>query len=197
MKKVIVFMLLALSFASNAQNQPFEQSVKGKTCLLPVFKKGYRPQFAISLVGGFQNNQNFDKSAAVFGLDISLQCPLLCTAKNYIRQQISIVQQNGKELKSLAVELNPQYRLIAKSNFELGVGPSFGIINADANNDKKNAFTYGLGGSVSYHLGKVFFTAESRYGLTNTIHFTDDRTKVTVSNNLNNLRTILKVGYKF
>ena len=190
-------MLLGLSLVSNAQNQPFEQSVKGKTCLLPVFKKGYRPQFGISLVSGFQNNQNFDKSAAVYGVDISLQCPLLCTAKNYIRQQLSIIQHNGKELKSLAVELNPQYRLIAKSNFELGVGPSFGLVFADANNDRKNAFTYGLGGSLVYHVSKVFFTAESRYGLTNTIHFTNNSTNVTVSNNLNNLRTILKIGYKF
>ncbi len=197
MKRVIVIMLLALSFVSNAQNQPFEQSVKGKTCLLPVFKKGYRPQFAISLVGGFQNNQNFDKSAAVYGLDISLQCPLLCTAKNYIRQQISIIEQNGKELKSLTVELNPQYRLIAKSDWELGIGPSFGEIFAHTNNDTKNAFTYGLGGSIVYHVGKIFFTAESRYGLTNRINFTNNVINVTVSNNLNNLRSVLKVGYKF
>ena len=190
-------MLLGLSLVSNAQNQPFEQSGKEKTCLLPVFKKGYRPQFGINLVGGFQNNQNFDKSAAVYGVDISLQCPLLCTEKNYIRQQLSIIKQNGEKLKSLAAELNPQYRLIAKSNFELGVGPSFGLLFAEANNDKKNAFTYGLGGSVVYHVGKVFFTAESRYGLTSTIHFTNDVTSTIVSKNLNNLRTLLKIGYKF
>jgi opacity protein-like surface antigen len=197
MKKVIVLILLALPLLSNAQNQPFEKSEKDKTTFLPVLKKGYRPQFGVSLVGGVQNNQNFDKSAPVFGVDISLQCPLLCTKKNYIRQQISIIQQNGKDLKTLALELNPQYRLISKPSFELGVGPSFGVIFAEANNDKNTAFTYGLGASIAYHLGKVFFTAESRYGLSNKIDFTDNKDNTTISNNLNNLRSVLKIGYKF
>jgi len=191
-------MLMALPFVTNAQSQmqPFEQSVKGKTCLLPVFRKGYRPQFGISLVSGIQDNQNFDRSSAVYGLDISLQCPLLCTKKNYIRQQLSIIQQNGKQLNTLAIELNPQYRLIAKPVFELGIGPSFGFISAEANTDKKSVFTYGLGGSIAYHVGKIFFALESRYGLTNDISFTDKMNKITTTNNLNNLRTILKVGCK-
>jgi len=197
MKKVIVLMFLTLSFVSNAQTQPFEQSVKGKTCLLPVFKKGYKPQFAVSAVSGIQNNPNFDKSAAVLGMEVSLQCPLLCTKKNYIRQQLSIVHQFGKELRSTAVELNPQYRIIAKPNFELGVGPSFGFIVADTNGDEKLPFTYGLGGSIVYHLGDVFFTAETRFALTDKITFTDDASGVVISRNLNNYRTVLKIGYKF
>lgn len=188
--------LLALPFLSKAQTAVFQQSVAGETSFLPIFKENYRPQFGVSIVAGIQNNQNFDKSANVFGIDISLQCPLLCTSKNYIRQQISFIKQDGKDIQSLAIELNPQYRLIATPSFELGVGPSLGVVFAEVVDDKNTAFTYGLGASMAYHIGSMFFTIESRYGLTGNVDFVNSNDNLTNSNNLNNLRTVFKIGYK-
>lgn len=162
-------------------------------------KKEYKPQLGLSLIGGIQNNQNVEASAIVYGVEISLQCPLINTKKNYIRQQFSLIRQEGKKLKTLAVEINPQYQIIAKPSFELGVGPSAGLIFANTSEDNKPIFNYGLGASTIYHFKKFFIGFESRYALTKKVSFTNLNNKLesVVTGNLNNLRTFLKFGYKF
>ena len=96
----------------------------------------------------------------------------------------------------MAVEINPQYKIIAKSPFELGVGPSAGLIFANSSEDNKAIFSYGLGASVIYHFKKFFIGLENRYALTKKISLDDPNKESTLFGNLNNLRSIVKIGYK-
>jgi hypothetical protein len=182
MKKIIIVLVFTIPVLTQAQE--------------PLFKKEYKPQIDLSLIGGIQNNQNFDASAPVYGVEISLQCPLITTKKNYIRQQFSLIRQEGKMLKTLAVEINPQYQIIAKPSFELGVGPSAGLIFANVREDHKPTFDYGLGASAVYHFNKFFIGFESRWALTKKISLVDSNKESILFGNLNNLRTFFKFGYK-
>ncbi len=197
MKKIIIILFFAVPAIAKAQVQelPFKKN-STETSFLPFLKKGYRPQIGLSLLGGIQNNQNFDASSFAYGIEISLQCPLLCTKKNYIRQQFSIVRQEGNTLKSLAVEINPQYKLIAKPSFEFGIGPSAGLIFATSNKDNKTAFSYGIGTSATYYFSNFFIALETRYAFTSNVSFTNPDDKSVIASNLNNLRTYFKIGYK-
>ena len=185
MKNIIVVLAIVIPVLTNAQDSSL--------------KKVYKPQIDLSLIGGIQNNQNFEASAPVYGVEISWQCPFITTKKNYIRQQFSFIRQEGKTFKSLTIEINPQYKIIAKPLFELGVGPSAGLIFANKNEDNKPIFDYGLGASAVCHIKRFFIGFESRYVLTKQVSFTnlDNKLQSVVAGNLNNLRTFLKFGYKF
>lgn len=184
MKKIIIVLAFTIPVLTQAQEPPL--------------KKGYKPQIDMSLISGIQNNQNIEASAIVYGVVISLQCPLINTKKSYIRQQFSLIRQEGKTLKSLAVEINPQYKIIAKPSFELGIGPSAGLIFTNTSEDNKPIFSYGLGASAVYHFKKFFIGLESRYALTKKVSFTNlnNKPESVVVGNLDNLRTFLKFGYK-
>ena len=185
MKKIIIVLAFTIPVLTQAQEPPL--------------KKGYTPQIDLSLISGIQNNQNIEASAIVYGIEISLQCPLINTKKSYIRQQFSLIRQEGKELKSLAVEINPQYKIIAKPSFELGIGPSAGLIFTNVSEDNKPIFSYGLGASAIYHFKKFFIGFESRYALTKKVPFAhlNIKPELVAGGNLNNLRTFFKIGYKF
>lgn len=185
MKKIIVVLAFTIPVLTQAQETSF--------------KKEYKPQMGLSLIGGFQNNKNFEASTPVYGIEISLECPLIQTRKSHIRQQFTLIRQEGKNLKTISVEINPQYKIISKPSFELGAGPSAGWIFAKTTEESKTIFSYGLGASAVYQFKKLFIGFESRYVLTKKVSFNDinNKPESAVVGNLNNLRTFLKFGYKF
>ena len=67
MKKIIIVLAFTIPVLTQAQEPPL--------------KKGYLPQIGLSLISGIQNNQNIEASAIVYGIEISLQCPLINTKK--------------------------------------------------------------------------------------------------------------------
>ncbi len=184
MKKIIIVLVFTIPVLTQAQEQ--------------AFNKKYKPQVDLSLIGGIQNNKNFEATAPVYGVVISLECPLIQTRKSHIRQQFSLIRQEGKKFTTLSVEINPQYKIIASPAFELGVGPGAGLIFTNTSEDNKAIFSYGLGAGAIYHFKKFFIGLESRYALTKKASFTNLNNKPgsVEDENLNNLRTILKLGYK-
>lgn len=182
MKKIIIVLAFTIPVLTQAQEKSF--------------KKEYKPQLGLSLIGGIQNNRNFDAFAPVYGVEFSLECPLIHTRKSYIRQQFSLIRQEGKEFKTLSVEINPHYKIISKPSFELGAGPSAGLIFAKASEESKTIFSYGLGASAIYHFKKFFIGLENRYALTKEISLDDPNKESTLFGNFNNLRSIVKIGYK-
>lgn len=110
MKKIIIVLPFTIPVITQAQ----ETSLK----------KGYKPQIGLSLIGGIQNNKNVEAATPVYGIEISMECPLIQTSKSHIRQQFSLIRQQGKRLKTVSVELSPQYKIITVPSFELGVVPS-------------------------------------------------------------------------
>lgn len=161
-------------------------------------KKEFKPLAGLSVIGGVQNTKHFDASAPLYGIEFSMECPLIQTGKSHIRQQLSLIRQDGKDYKSLSVEVNPQYKIIARSSFELGAGPVAGFIFTTIRDNNKPVFNYGLGTGVVYYFKKIFIGFESRYTMTKEILFddTDKEPGYPESGNLNNLRIFLKIGCK-
>lgn len=181
-------------------------------CIIPLFfavpilgsaqdslsKKEFKPLAGLSVIGGVQNTKHFDASAPVYGVEFSMECPLIQTGKSHIRQQFSLMRQDGKDYKSLTFEINPQYKIIASPSFELGVGPVAGFIFTSIRDNNKPVFNYGLGTGAVYYCKRVFIGFESRYTMTKEILFddTDKEPGYPESGNLNNLRIFLKIGCK-
>ena len=184
MKKFIIPLFFTFPVLASAQDS--------------LSKKEFKSLAGLSVIGGVQNNKHFDASAPLYGIEFSMECPLIQTGKSHIRQQLSLIRQYGKDYKSLSLEVNPQYKIISRSSFELGAGPVAGFIFTKIRDNNKPVFSYGLGTGVVYYFKKVFIGFESRYTMTKEILFddTDKEPGQTESGNLNNLRIFLKIGCK-
>jgi len=184
MKKFIIPLFFTFPILVSAQESPS--------------KKEYKLLAGLSVIGGVQNNKHFDASAPLYGIEFSMECPLIQTGKSHIRQQFSLIHQSGKDYKSVSVEVNPQYKIIARSSFELGAGPVAGFIFTKIRDNNKPVFSYGLGTGVVYFFKKVFIGFESRYTMTKEILFDDidEESGYSESGDLNNLRMFLKIGCK-
>jgi len=184
MKKFIIPLFFTFPVLASAQDS--------------LSKKEYKLLAGLSVIGGVQNNKHFDASAPLYGIEFSMECPLIQTGKSHIRQQFSLIHQSGKDYKSVSVEVNPQYKIIARSSFELGAGPVAGFIFTKIRDNNKPVFSYGLGTGVVYFFKKVFIGFESRYTMTKEILFDDidEESGYSESGDLNNLRMFLKIGCK-
>ena len=184
MKKFIIILFFAVPVLGSAQNSSS--------------KKEFKLLAGLSVIGGAQNTKHFDAWAPVYGIEFSMECPLIQTGKSHVRQQFSLMRQDGKDYKSLTVEVNPQYKIISRSAFELGVGPVAGFIFTGIRDNNKPVFNYGLGTGAVYYFKKVFIGIESRYTMTKEILLddTDKEPGYAESGNLNNLRLFLKIGCK-
>ena len=184
MKKFIITLFFAVPVLASAQDAPS--------------KKEFKTLAALSVTGGVQNNKHFDAGVPVYGIEFSMECPLIQTGKSHIRQQLSLMRQHGKDYKSLTAELNPQYKIINNPSFEWGAGPVAGFIFTKVRDNNKPVFSYGVGTGAVYYLNKIFIGIESRYVMTKKILFDDiDKEPAYIeSGDLSNLRIFLKVGYK-
>ena len=184
MKKYLLTLIIAIPLTAPAQDSP------------P--KKEFKPLAGLSVIGGVQNNKYFKASAPVFGIEFSMECPLVQTAKSRVRQQMTLMRQKQKDYQSVTIEINPQYKLIARSSFELGMGPVAGFIFTHIRDNNKPVFNYGLGTSAMYYFKRMFIGLEGRSTITKKILLDDVYNETTVAGkaNLNSLRGFLKLGYK-
>lgn len=189
MKKIIFLafaIMLITSVSANAQegDSPFD---KNETGLFPVLKEGYKPQFSIAPQISYINFNDINSSGIAFGGEIALQCPLLGTKKNYIRQQLSFTyfDDPDSEFSAYEITINPEYRFMTTSNFELAAGPSLGFLHAEVDNTdfSENVFSYGLSASATLHFGEKMFSGVS---------FRQNW----ASDDLSHYQGMLKLGYK-
>jgi opacity protein-like surface antigen len=159
---------------------------------LKTFKPG------LSIMGGIQNNNHWGFAAPVYGIEFSMECPLVHSGKNNIRQKISLLRMEGKRYKAVSAEINPQFNIFANNSFETGVGPSIGMLFTRITETNKPVFSYGLGAGAVYTLKNIFMGVESRYAFTKQVSFDkeDNKGEYRQPGNLNNLRVLLKLGYK-
>jgi opacity protein-like surface antigen len=183
MKKNIMSAVIALGLTVSAQAGEWE--------FLPVLNSDYTPQFALALTGGVLQG-DASSTESVFGVEISLDCPLLKAPNHTIRQQASFTKydHNGEKLSSF--ELNPHHMFEMTDNTYIGVGPSLGFAKYERAGDSDTVFTYGLGLSLRTNFTEHFFVgAEMRYV------WTQDANINGVEDDVNNLRTVAKIGYQF
>ena len=137
MKKFIIPLLFIVPVLASAQDA--------------LSKKEFKSLPGLSVIGGVQNNKHFDAWAPLYGIEFSMECPLVQTGKSHIRQQVSLIFQDGKDYKSLNLEINPQYKIINRPSFEWGAGPVAGFIFTTIRDDNKPVFNYGLGTGVAIY----------------------------------------------
>lgn len=158
---------------------------------LPVSEASYTPSFAVAALGGYQKTDAVD-GTGVYGVEVSLTCPLLQIPDHMIRQQVSLARADSNGLTTTSLELNPHVLFDVAPQLHVGVGPSLGAIYASGLSDHDIAFGIGAGASVTYDIApKYFVGAESRY------QWTTDASLSGRSVNLDNTRTLLKVGVHF
>jgi len=160
---------------------------------LPVSKPDYKANVGIAGLGGLLKGTDGDSDyESFFGLEISLDCPLLKLSSGNIRQQINLTQYNHDNLKIQELNLNPHYIIPVSNTTSFGFGPSFGIAKIDIGSDDDTAFTYGLGTSVRTDLGNgLFVGGEFRYTLTS------DASLEGIDDDIDNTKFMIKIGQQY
>ena len=183
MKKVIVAALVAMLTTTL-----FAREMK----VLPILTDGdYCLGPGVALIGGYIKHEEGDASA-VYGVEFSLACPAFQLPSLDIKQQISLVRETDGDFEAITLEFNPHVMFDVSKNFQLGVGPSLGVVFAkEVESDV--AYAVGAGVSANYNFTNgMFVGAEARY------QWTSDVELVAGANfDLNNARAVLKVGMHF
>lgn len=161
---------------------------------LPIITdKNYCFSPSVAVLGGSGKYKDSKKYSTMYGVELSIACPALQLESLDIKQQISLVHsyKNGG-LSANNLEFNPHVMFDVMQKLQVGVGPGFGIIVADANGKTDTVIGLNLGASLSYEVtNSMFIGAETRYQWTTSANFGGGNVS------LNNYRTLLKVGYHF
>ena len=175
MKKSIIFSLLASTFLM-AENST-------------VLDESFKLEPSLAVLGGVVKSDNAYAHAEIFyGLEYGFNCLVSDT----VRQQLQITNYKDKNLKMTQINLNPHYMINVNSNMQLGFGPTFGLARVDNSQDKDTIFTYGAGGSLIQNLNEILFVgAEAKY------EWSEDASLAGVNDNFNNVKVLLKAGYRF
>lgn len=166
----------------------------GEWGFMPVANDpAYKPNMAVALKGGMLDADvpGADASFA-YGVELSLDCPLLRTPVGKIRQQLSWnrMDEDGLELNTL--ELNPHYVVEMAKDLWVGAGPGVGYVWADHSTGRgANMWAVQAGASATYTMGHALIGLESRY------QWTEGDDVGTGSKGADNWLTMAKVGYKF
>ena len=184
MKKQICASLIGLAAATASH------TVAAEDWSFPGFNAdGYRLQPTVALVGGVMDPDIGPADAGgVYGLELSMDCPLLQPPTNSIRQQVSLTQYDEDGVEITSFEINPHYVMPVADNLEFGFGPGIGIMDVDAGSHDDTLLGIQAGASLHYREGAFFAGAEARYQVTTEERFGNrDR-------DANNARVLLKVG---
>ena len=175
MKKIIIASLLSASILVAANNT--------------VLDEGFKMEPSLALIGGVVKGDNAYAHTEIFyGLEYGFNC----LASDKVRQQLEITNYKDKNLKMTQINLNPHYMINVNSNMQIGFGPTFGLARVDNSQDKDTIFTYGAGGSLTQNLNETLFVgAEAKY------EWTQNATLIGVNDNFNNVKVLLKAGYRF
>lgn len=186
-----LFTLIALligAMTMSAQESPFQPS--DNPGFVPVLKKGYRPQISVAPQAAYVNFYDLETAGIAFGGEIALQCPLVCTGKNYIRQQLSFLYFDDPNADRTIMELtlNPEYRFLIRPQFEWAAGVSAGYLRGSTTSNEVTTvdglFSYGLTTSATWHIGSrllVGISARQNWAGSDYAHY----------------QGLLKAGFKF
>jgi len=181
MKKIVLTSLLVSTLAF------------AETSLFPVMQDGYKSNIGIAALGGLLKGSDSDSDyESFFGLEISLDCPILRLESGNIRQQLNITQYNHDGLKIQELNLNPHYIIPISNTTSFGIGPSYGIAKVDIGRDDDTAFTYGFGTSLRTDLGNgLFVGGEFRYTLST------DASLLGIDDDIDNTKFMIKIGQQY
>ena len=175
MNKVLFssLLLLGMSFSAQAEDWTFFSN------------ENSTPDYGLAFIAGSADLNKQDSSGDLYGLELSLVCPLVHASEHSIRQQLSLSKFHKGDIDMYTLEVNPHYLYQIESNTYFGIGPSLGLSKVDGNEDDDIVGTLGMGVSLRKDMTeKLFLAAEFR--------------KVyATKRDFDNVRIIGKVGYYF
>ena len=165
--------------------------------VLPIFTDdNWCGQTEVSVVMG---SSNFDKdglsTGVNYGVELSFACPVFTLPGDHIlRQQLSISRYDKDNFEVTVIEMNPYYFFRLSDNLLLGVGPGIAAVHGDPDNgDDKWAFAFQAGTGLKYYLtDNVLVGADLRWQWTAEKDFGTG-----TKEDLDNMRVLIKVGYRF
>jgi len=163
---------------------------------LPILDSNYRSELCLAVLGGNSHLKKDNKSsnATSYGVEVSLNCPLIKLPDNIIKQHGSIIGYSKNNIELLSFELNPYQVFEIDNGTTIGAGPSFGLTSIEIGNKDDTLLTYGLGGSIKKEINDVLFIGlNAHYLWTSEMHIGDEHLNV----DLDNLRILGKIGYQF
>lgn len=182
MKKTILLLLTGLGLSTQAQSWK----------VLPVLDADYSPNFAVAVTAGAQELKSSDDYSGVYGLEVSLNCPLLTPPEHTIRQQLSIENYEYDNILITSFELSPHHMFELSSTMTVGIGPSVGVSHVEVNDIDDTLFTYGAGASIRKDITSDFFIgAQTQYIWMSDTDFGNKDV------DLNSFKLIIKSGFQF
>jgi len=164
---------------------------------LPIFTNdNWQPQFEVAAVVGSTNfDQNNLSTGANYGVELSFDCPVFTLPGDHVlRQQLTLSRYSKDNFDVTIIEMNPYYFFRLSDKLQLGVGPGIAGVQGDPDNgDDKWAFAFQAGAGLKYYVTDNFlvgadlrwqWTAEKDYG-------------TGIKEDLDNMRFLVKAGYKF
>lgn len=164
-----------------------------ETKILPIFTGGYCAAPTVALMGGYGKYKDADNGAATYGVELGFACPVFQIKDLEINQVLSLVHSDKDGLKATTLEMNPRIMFAINEKTKFGFGPGLGVVFAETSGEKDTVIGVNLGASLNYNITpEVFIGIESRYQWTQKAEFTTG-----TETNLNNSRTMLKIGRHF
>jgi len=181
MKKNIAIALLLLNTAVFGAAK--------ETKMLPIFTEGYCATPTIALMGGYGKYADTNSGGGIYGLELGFACPVFQVKDLEINQVLSLVRYNKDGLEVNSLEMNPRIMFPISKKMKFGFGPGLGVVFGD----KDTAFGFQLGASLDYAItSDMFIGLETRYQWMG-----EEELSTGVKTNLDNSRTLIKIGRHF
>lgn len=162
--------------------------------ILPIFTDDafcFKTEIAVTGM-----NMSFDEgseSGMAFGAELSLGCPIFTLpGNNTIRQQFAVNKYSKDGLSLTTVAMNPYYFIDLSKDLVLGFGPGIGGVLAEVGGNDTWLFTYQASAGIKYYMDDFLIGVDARKQWT-----VDKDVFGNGEEDLNNMRLIAKVGYRF
>ncbi|MCW8894688.1 MAG: porin family protein [Sulfurimonas sp.] len=163
--------------------------------VLPVFTDGnWCGQTEVAVVVGSSNFDKNELSTGVnYGVEVSFDCPIFTLPGDHLlRQQVSLSRYDKNNFTVTVIEMNPYYFFDITKDLVLGVGPGIAAVHGDADNaESKWAFAYQAGAGLKYYMDDFLVGLDVRW------QWTDEKDFGAGKEDLDNMRVLLKAGYRF
>jgi opacity protein-like surface antigen len=194
--RVIGSFVTAALLSTGAVASEFAQK-SDEFVFLPIFTDdNWKANVEIAAVVGYADYSS-DSAAGddtVYGLEVSFDCPVFTLPGEHIlRQQLMVEKGDEDGFKTTRIEMNPYYSIPLSEKLLFGIGPGIGGIKGETAGGSDWAFSYHVGAGVKYYL-----TDDVLVGLDVRQQWTAEKEFGTgVKQDLDSLRTFVKVGYRF
>lgn len=185
---------IALSFALTGPATLADNHGEHGAKFIPIFKDAnytFQPTIAL-MTGTLDQDIAGDDSDTVTGIELGINCPLLTTPNNRIRQRISVSSFDNDTVEIGSFELNPHYMIKVTEGLELGFGPGLGYVQAELGAEDDSTWAVQLGFSAEYRRDMLFAGAEIRHQITGDVDLGGG-----AETDLENTRVMFKIGVDF